>query len=356
MKAKLLATSGLFITLLATAANAGVALKFSSDVPKEHQQLIQADLALLARQNISINSPELNRVMDLNGVVTSNTLSQWLSQRVKYIVGKDFELNENSLAVVQTGYSFQNPGLTPDVPARVSTPGKDTSANGKPVRVVMTNVGSAIYVVSKMTGALLAVKTPGSSSKITVTSPRVGIIQIGEGLFVKRSTQLATSTLTDIENSLARISTMFHEARHSDGNGKTLGMMHAICPKGHSYAGFGACDFSLNGSYSVGAYSMKAMAENCSDCNAAQKEVLRLDYMDSFSRIISEKKAEASSGPSELETLELTKSTCDSVRKFIVPLPEYCVGIEAKIAAAKSGEGHGPVVKAQFLDSRPEGI
>lgn len=83
-------------------------------------------------------------------------------------------------------------------------------------------------------------------------------------------------------NSLRRIATLIHEARHGDDFGHT----HVICPEGHSYQGLYACDTALDGSYGTGAAYMLEMMRSCRDCSEVDMTQLRLRLLDSISRII----------------------------------------------------------------------
>lgn len=335
----------LLITSASYAGNTSF-LQIAKDVPKDQQALLQSDLDRLNNgKSINVTDPNFNRVMDMSGPVTGDSLLTWLSQRIRYVVSGDLDLQQ-SFYVEDKSYSFQNPGVTPDIPEVPKRPDNGPDKNGRKVVTVMTNIGGAVYVIGKQQDMLLGLKIPGVG-KVPVSSPRVGVLQVGEGLFMVRK---GVQKVQDVDASMERLSTLFHEARHSDGNGKTLGMLHDICPEGHNLEGYAACDFSLNGSYSVGAQVGKVLAENCKECTAAQKENLRLDYLDSFSRVITEKKDAAADYNDDAYDV-LRKSCADLKKLGLKDLPEIC----SKLEQAQNQPKGAPGIKAQYLDSRPEG-
>ena len=149
--------------------------------------------------------------------------------------------------------------------------------------MVMQNLGAALYILGKEHSTLIGFKVPDGDI-VAVRSPRTGIIQIGEGLFQNHDP--SSKNLDSMSNRLFRLATFFHEAHHSDGNGESLTFEHALCPAGHLYAGYHACDRNLNGPYTIGATVMRMFANNCSECSVKQTEEMQLDSLDSFSRII----------------------------------------------------------------------
>lgn len=312
----------------------------ATNVTAEQSKLMLADLKYLHSMPLRANDPELSRVMEI-GEANNASMSQWLADRVQYIIGQDTNLEE-ALVAVQAGYGFENPGILPDV-ENAPTPRDATPSPRKGV-VVMSNIGAAAYYIGKKQGVLVGFKIPGGS-QVNLTSPRSGVIMIGEGHFMPllkkyghTDTNIATEAYT-----LFRLGTFFHEARHSDGNGKSLGFLHALCPAGHDFANINACDRNLNGPYTVGALVVRNFAANCVGCSVSEREALKLEALDSFNRVI--KETVRSAGPDYREL-------CDSLRELNkqltnpIELPEFC-----KQAAAPGGN----VVKSTFWDARPEG-
>ena len=349
------------------ARDASSFLTVSNDVPREQANLIKSDLQRLSTLPISVTNPEFAKVLDMSPAITNTAMLEWLAQRIHYVVNEDFEISEKNMSLSQDKYNFQNPGIFPDLPTGMKSPGANPGNAGTvKVQTVMSNIGSAVYLAGKMSDALISVKIPGKFSKVPMTTPRIGILQVGKGMFSRSKGQPATSSMQDLDSSLMRLGTLFHEARHSDGNGKSLGMLHAKCPEGHAFEGYGACDFSLNGSYSVGAVVGKIFAETCATCTVGQKESLRLDYLDSYSRVITEKAAPDSVDKGNLagmtaDMLRTMKGTCEILLKYgpTADSIELCAGIDQKIANASAANQSPPpklMIKAQFVDSRPEGI
>jgi hypothetical protein len=157
-------------------------------------------------------------------------------------------------------------------------------------------VGIAYYYMGK--GAknpeLLGYKFTSvrGNALLKITSPRVGIVKVGEGLF---GITPYIENPASIANAWFRIATLFHEAHHSDGNGKSLGFSHAVCPEGHKYFNYNACDRETNGPYAVGAILLKQARATCmaqyaanpnSGCNPKEAEVIANLMVDSVSRIL----------------------------------------------------------------------
>lgn len=334
-KAVLFLVSGLLST---QALHAKVALKYSSGMPVRQAALINEDVSRLSRFQ-PYKDAEMSTVMELPSPITGAVLENWLGSRVQYVVDENLSI-EKKLVMIKKSHKYENPGVIPDAFADMDSaeadPVEKPEKSEKKVMVVMTNMGTAVYIVGKKAGMLLGVDVPGLG-KIPMTSPRTGFLQVGEGLFANRSKEDAKLPANDLGKSYARLGTMFHEARHSDGAGKNIGFAHDSCTEG-IYKGYKACDRSLNGSYAIGAYSTRALAENCKECTAAQKESLRLDYLDSFSRLVKEWKA--SPDPKEEELRE----ACESLKKDGIKAPE-CELLDQ----------HTIAFKAAMKDARPEG-
>jgi hypothetical protein len=249
-----------------------------SGVPADQRKLIQLDRANLKALSIAPqDTDKISLVLELMPV-TPDTLLQWLEKRVQVIVSEEFRASDHT-SVLSREASYENPGILPVIEA---APAKPTGTRGK---VIMANVGVSTYYAAKRNEEIRGIKVPGVGMT-AIRSPRSGVIQIGPALF-------AGSWLADerspaaAANSISRLSTFFHEARHSDGNGKSIGFFHAVCPEGHVMAGYNSCDRNLNGPYTVGAVVTQGLAESCGDkCTVAQRERLRLRYLDSFGRVL----------------------------------------------------------------------
>jgi hypothetical protein len=208
-------------------------------------------------------------------------LQKWLSERSHYIVPENYKYQER-MKVIVSNFVYPNA----DIPVYYEPPVAQKPPppkSGEKVYVGMSNIGSSIYREGKRTKSLLSINVPGIGD-VKMISPRVGIFKVGQGLFLP--------LLADVDswdsagNSLKRLMMYFHEARHSDGNGKSLGFGHAPCPPGSTYAGFYGCDRNQNGPYTIGGTFLRAAVSSCEKCSSAEKEALRNLYADQFSRIL----------------------------------------------------------------------
>jgi hypothetical protein len=134
-------------------------------------------------------------------------------------------------------------------------------------------------------------------SVVPLETSRVGIIQMGQGYTLKKNGHYAFPEL-------ARISTIVHEARHSDCTGgmsradlerviagdmpvsHACGHLHEVCPEGHEYAGYYACDNEAWGAYSVEGVYAAAIAKACKNCTDEEKKVGLMMASDALSRVI----------------------------------------------------------------------
>ena len=263
---------------------------FSSGVSSDQADLLKLDLKRLPQLAVSTVDADAQSLFETSKI-SGLRLKAWLADRVQYVVGEDFDI-ESHISVVRP-YLYSNSRQLPVL----ETPSADNPTNGN-AKVVMSNIGTAVYLAGKMSpvkvgplSVLLGLRLD-NDQVVAMTSPRVGVLQIGEGLFMQRFL-VNRDDPNAISNSLERLSTLFHEARHSDGNGKSVGFTHAVCPAGHAFAGYNACDRNTNGAYTVGAVSLRNMATNCTQCSVAEKEILKVRYLDSFDRVIGDAKWDA---------------------------------------------------------------
>jgi hypothetical protein len=261
-------------------------IKLESAVPAAQTATLQGDRKIFDAFNIPETDTALKTLLGTASNSASD-LDAWLETRVQVIVSEGYVASKNTVFLAAS-YKYPNPGIFPifeTPPASSSSTDKDAS-NGAPpaANILMSNFGFSTYYGGKASGRLLGLVVDGVGT-LPVHSPLVGAIQVGAALFnpiyfVDGAHPEAPA------NSILRLGTFFHEAHHSDGNGKTLGFFHAICPAGHSYPGLGACDRSTNGPYTVGGQIMKSLTESCKSCTVAQVTALRLQYLDSFDRVL----------------------------------------------------------------------
>jgi hypothetical protein len=279
-------------------------IQAESAVPKDQMALLRQDFEWLGTLQTQTPTGEFREVLELDSASPAD-LSAWLSARVRYVVAENFKPSLlNIRPYIFKKFAFPKtempdlefppdaqdiPLIDPNqLPEGTPETAEEPQKQGK---VVMANLGSALYLGGKMADMLLGVKLRGIG-RVPVTSPRAGIIQIGEGLFDDGLFGEEIAKDSPIRRTF-RMSTFFHEARHSDGNGKSLGFMHALCPRGHDYENTNACDRSVNGPYTVGALMDEHIAKACTDCSEVERETIRLFGLESRSRIIPSKDGSA---------------------------------------------------------------
>jgi hypothetical protein len=269
----------------------------SKGIKSNLRDKIEKDLNTL--DQIQFKADSLRSTLRIMGLkeLNSHTANDWLNQRVNYVVSENalsiFNLLIRRVIYVEReNVDFPNAEIAPYSLETVNQTKLEIQAglNSEKAMTVMSNIGTALYFSGKNDRKILGMKISRglfkSSEKVAIDSPRAGIIQIGEGLFAK---ELAVNPNDEkaFANTVFRMGTFFHEARHSDGHGESLGFLHAICPKGHDYEGQAACDENLNGPYSVGMVMMAEMSRACDDkCSAKENEILKLLVLDSANRVL----------------------------------------------------------------------
>ncbi len=334
--------------LFFSVASAADSLRFSKNISNEQKSLLQKDLTQFENLSAKETDPEFRRVLGLSGAVTPTLLLNWLSLRVKFIVSEKFDLTK-AVRFSRSIVHYPFPELVPD-PVLSLTDLQVENDQRSERGMNLKNIGSSLYVLGKFSGQKIAVTIPGQG-EISVRSPRVGIIQAGEALFKSLRGSL---DLRSPENMFVRLERLFHEARHSDGNGKNIGFAHSLCPAGHLYAGAAVCDFSLNGAYSVSAYWGKYFTENCLSCTVAQKEAMRLYYLDSYSRIFAERASEKN-GDDDLSALLAAKESCDYYKKVVgSDRGSLCANIDERISRVREGRSNS--AGSVYLDDKTESL
>lgn len=298
----------LAILLVAADAKAGVRFTFSAGLSADYKRLLEGDLMLLGDLKMADPSGEAQRLMQLKDA-SSASYEKWISKRARFIIDQFHPTDRRSayrisnadypsvpsaqtVSIIMTpgvnGFNqvaASNAGGDSKTAIEPQTPGQPSKRSGSPT-IVMLNAGTMLYDQGRANRVLVGLKIDGGPT-IAIKSPRVGLLQVGEGLFMRLSKDYTTDDLGNFVHSIYRLGTLFHEARHSDGNGAQLGMLHAICPAGHDYAGIGACDQPSNGSYRMGALFWKSVLDGCgAECTTKDKESVTAMYADSMSRIL----------------------------------------------------------------------
>ncbi len=273
-------------------------ITLSKGIKRNLRKKIERDLNLIDSFKFKSEATEETlKVMELKNL-NAQTASDWLNQRVNYVISEKvlslFNLLVRRVIFIENSdVNYPNAGIIPysmDKNFQNLVEKEDDNIDASKGFTVMSNIGAALYYGGKSDSKQYGLKISRgflrTSEKIAITSPRTGIIQIGEGLFAPELT-VNNKNPDALANSIFRLGTFFHEARHSDGNGTSLGFMHATCPTGHDYEGQAACDENLNGPYTVGTLMMAEMAKACEEnCSEKDKETLKMLVVDSANRIM----------------------------------------------------------------------
>jgi hypothetical protein len=254
---------------------------FSSSLPIEQAERITQDLDAFKNSSLSDPDPEMIRIMGIPDASVAS-MTSWLTARVHYIVEEDFQPFNGRVLMTLSSFRYPHPGIFP-----IEEEPTVTLGIGNPSRLVMNNLGASLYQVGKSSGALLLVAIDGVG-KVPVKSPRVGIIQVGDGMFYTGFKNLQGLSIDSQAYRSFRVASLYHEARHSDGNGVSLGFSHAVCPSGHEYEGMKACDRNSNGPYTIEALLIKSMMRSCQDCTVSDLEAMKLMAINYKNRAIAE--------------------------------------------------------------------
>jgi hypothetical protein len=292
------------LSLLATGTPLN--LHYSSYIPQEQRRQLEQDVIFMRRFPWKDNvDRSLAKILQIPEVTPLN-LEGWLSQRVRYIVDETYKLefnDENFYLLREKVKSVVS--ATPWIPEMIADSREAAAVltNGGVVEIAkdkgdssgvfqtLANIGSQLYYYGIMGKVLFGMPIQGVGV-VPVTSPQVGILQMGSGFFKALSGTFGEENpLSSPFYRLRRIRTLFHEARHGDGNTKahSRSFLHEPCPEGHDYAGFYACDVAANGPYRIGSLIARAAIENCQqsgDCGVPQLEALKLLMADDIGRLI----------------------------------------------------------------------
>jgi len=361
MKTTLLVIS-LVLTQSLFAANGEI--KCSKKVASRHEKKILRDIERLDQLKFSgETSAEDLSILGVDHVDAAR-MKDWLTDRVQYIIDDSEPIDRLKLDVASRYYVYPEVSVFPDMESVASGPvfGFQIPKAERAV-TVMSNIGAVLYMAGKSSKQLLQVKIPLSlfkADKVLVNSPRTGIIQIGEGLFMKKF-MFNEKEDDAVSNSISRLMTFFHEARHSDGHGKSLGFLHAICPAGHDLAGYSACDRNLNGPYTIGRIMAKEFLNSCDSCSENEKEQIRLGMIESESRVI---RKTIIPGKDEGMEISMLRTMIKSYQTLIELTPdgasrqEYQNKIDsmnAQLQNLLAQSGKAVEVPSKFWDANPEG-
>lgn len=244
---------------------------FDSSLPASQLRIMKDDFTYLYNNPIKEFDPEFQTMSELTQVDGPH-MYNWIYNRVKYVLGQDYQLSGRNL-VKKKGHVFPATPLPPSIENR---------SNSLARIIIMYNAGAELYLTGKRDKVLNGIKL--NNETVFASSPRAGIIQIGEGHFLERL--LINKDLNSEANKIKRLGTIFHESRHGDGHSQHVGFIHDDCPIGHNMSGFAACDSYNNGAYSLEAVAMKTLLLNCLNCSNEDKTKLSVGIADSFNRVV----------------------------------------------------------------------
>ncbi len=271
-------TLGVLSSLLLITACGGnpLGVRFDASVPGDQRSFVESDLNRLASLQLGTATSSDLSALGMSDL-SATSLTQWLQSRMAYIVGEGFDYETNSTRYpVSGGLRFTS----------YTGYGQETlfSALGQAsnTQTVMMNLGAYLYLDGKEKQSEYVLRLSNGKT-VSVFSPRVNIVQIGEGLF--EANAIPGVALGAKSNSLLRTSTYFHEGRHSDGNGTNAGFPHASCPSG-DYADLYACENNSNGPYAIQTVFLRYAIPTCTDCSYTEQAGLEISMADYASRQI----------------------------------------------------------------------
>jgi hypothetical protein len=356
----------LLITLLTQAialtAFAGVAqidnIKIASTVPADQTARFIKDIQLLKGMNFTNPDSQMLTLMGI-GDAQGSTLASWMEARVNFIVDENFKLDDTDLSIDKRAFTFPNNGSP-----TLETPTKTPVAGGN-IQTVMLNISGEIYYGGKENQQLLDVQLPGIGTE-AATGMRIGILQIGSGMFMPLQQADAGKDPSTFEDGMPyvafRLSTLIHEARHSDGNGPSIAFFHAVCSTG-PYTGYAACDRNLNGPYEIQTAFLNSLVQSCTTCSAGDKIAIQNLASDDASREIVGSPDPSQDHSEMIGALQGELSYC----QIIASLPAGTIpadpsssincndtaAIQAQITALQNGGQN--MIPSTMWDATPEG-
>jgi hypothetical protein len=265
-------------------------VEFTQSVSLTQQEILKKDLRSLDTLELSSLNGEFGTFFKIDRNQNLNSgLTRWLAERAHYIVGENYELDARHLRVSRRTARYLNPSAIPEfiIPLKglvsgttavnaVSAEETHAAAQGA---VLMSNIGGLMFGIGKSKRAQLEANLEDLGWR-PVSSSQFGVFKIGAKLF----------PVEDVGNgfvpSMHRLMTLFHEARHGDGNGRNMLFPHVRCPSGHDYEGLMACDVPSNGAYMVGATFLNSVKQACQSCSVKDLEVMKVILADHMNRVI----------------------------------------------------------------------
>lgn len=208
---------------------------------------------------------------------SASHLSDWLVMRAKHFVSNKFTDGDYPVRVVDRNTRvIHSANLT----------GLDQFDDSSAFNLGAFFYRYALTEKTKLVGAKdIYFQIKVNRQWVDITSPRSGLVLLNPEIF-------NFGELSENGN-LSIIATLFHEARHSDGNqhSNSLAFSHIKCPEYlELYSGRYACDNVANGAYAVEAKITKLYTDKAceQDCDERYRAIANAQYLDAKSRIITE--------------------------------------------------------------------
>lgn len=267
-------------------------IRLDPGVPELDRRLVAADLNYLADASLAgATAPASFALSD--STLNPAVLQGWLKERVRFVLHEETPIEELDARLQWETRAFDFPEPF-ELPLLLSEPWvrgvPQDYARAERGSVLASNVGAALYLTAKKSrrfdgrGDLVgpAFRFRFGDTWHPVHSPRVGLVMIGPTVHAA----LMGGEAFDEANRIFRLGVLFHEARHSDGSGRSAAFLHAICPAGHMLEGRAACDLAPNGPYGLEADLLSLYISRCASCTEAQLEMLRLQALDDRNRVL----------------------------------------------------------------------
>ncbi|HLW55919.1 MAG TPA: hypothetical protein VKY27_00955 [Bacteriovoracaceae bacterium] len=346
MKRIITTSAILAFSFSAMASEKFAGIHLDSSMPSSQIRTLKSDLTYLYSNQIKETDPQFQEMAGL-AKVDGPHMYNWIYNRVKYIIGENYKTYGRNV-VTKKGHRFPSTPL----PAVVAN-----GTNSYGAVMIMSNVGAGLYLYGKRDKVLKGLKI--DRKNVFAVSPRVGILQVGEGLFLE--SLLINNNMNSEANKIKRLGTLFHEARHSDGHSEHVGFHHDRCPTGHALSGFYACESSSNGSYSIEAVATKTLLLNCRTCSEIDKTKLTTAIADNYSRVVV--RSHVKSEEKLLDEIETFQRVVEFYENLLATNPQlkevYAKELERLKAQLKESQDQLKELRTPMepkkLDPKPEG-
>lgn len=249
----------------------GAGFVLDSSLGDSEKGIIKSDLNRVTKFDLQGLSDNGVFASTFGGTKTTD-LVEYLGQRIRVFFAENLEI-EDRLALAHLNEKFK--GVT-------------MASNYSPILWLVVEA-------QRIKGAFIN----GKNYRLPIKDCRVGAVKIGEGYMMQSRFE-----------SIDRIETLVHEARHSDctggiprsnlnqirddadkgfdiwKNSSQCGHPHSKCPAGHEFAGLAACDNHAWGPYSFGAIFESTIGQYCINCTEREKQRALIASQDSFQRIV----------------------------------------------------------------------